>query len=153
MVVWIYLAQGVALFGVMDLLDLVWPWWTKCVNLWVSCKNLVLAAWKPVFSCLPLEQCLTLTSTWALPTCIQLCSHLDDNGLILWTCKPAPTKCCPYKSCLAHGVCSQQYIFNENYWVKKLKESENTILMSIEKAQIKIITYQVFWDTIKAVNS
>ena len=31
---------------------------------------------------------------WILP-----CSHLDDNGLNLWTCKPAPIKC-PYKSCL-----------------------------------------------------
>jgi hypothetical protein len=26
---------------------------------------------------------------WILP-----CSHLDDNGLNLWTCKPAPIKCC-----------------------------------------------------------
>ena len=41
---------------------------------------------------------------WMLP-----CSHLDDNGLNLWTCKPAPSKCCPYKSCLGHGVCSRQY--------------------------------------------
>jgi hypothetical protein len=32
---------------------------------------------------------------WLLP-----CSCLDDNGLNLWTCKPAPIKCCPYKSWL-----------------------------------------------------
>jgi hypothetical protein len=36
---------------------------------------------------------------WMLP-----CSHPDDNGLNLWTCKPAPIKCCPYKSCLGHGI-------------------------------------------------
>jgi hypothetical protein len=32
---------------------------------------------------------------WMLP-----CSHLKDTGVNLWTCKPAPIKCCPYKSCL-----------------------------------------------------
>jgi hypothetical protein len=40
--------------------------------------------------------------------CMLPCSHLDDNALNLWTCKPVPTKCCPYKCCLGHGVCFQQ---------------------------------------------
>jgi hypothetical protein len=46
---------------------------------------------------------------WMLP-----CPHLDDNGLNLWTCKLAPIKCCPYKSCLGHGVCSQQQTPNSD---------------------------------------
>jgi hypothetical protein len=29
---------------------------------------------------------------WMLPW-----FHLDDNGLNLWTCKPAPIKCCPLR--------------------------------------------------------
>ena len=38
-----------------------------------------------------------LNSSCTMPACF----CLDDNGLNLWTCKAAPIKCCPYKSCLA----------------------------------------------------
>ena len=53
-------------------------------------------------------RCRTLSSSCTMPAWKLPCSHLDDNGLNLWTYKPAPIKCCPYNSCLGHGVCSQQ---------------------------------------------
>ena len=34
---------------------------------------------------------------WTLP-----CSCLDDNGMNFWACKPNPTECVIYKSCLGH---------------------------------------------------
>ena len=36
-------------------------------------------------------------------------SRHDDSGLNPRTCKAAPVKCCPSKSCLGHGVSSQQW--------------------------------------------
>jgi hypothetical protein len=44
-----------------------------------------------------------------LPGCCHTSCH-DDNGLNLWTCKQAAIKCCPYMSCLGHGVCSKQWL-------------------------------------------
>jgi hypothetical protein len=59
-------------------------------------KILALVTWKSVFHWQPLDEDIelsappdTLMPAWILP-----CSHLDDNGLNLWTCKPAPIKCC-----------------------------------------------------------
>jgi hypothetical protein len=48
-----------------------------------------------------------LSSSCIMPVWMLPCLHLD-NGLNFGTCKPAPIKCCPYKSCLGYGVCSQQ---------------------------------------------
>jgi hypothetical protein len=86
----------------------VWPWWNRCVTMGVGLRlspsclevSLPLAAfgWR----------CRTLSSACAMPAWMLPCSHLNDNGLNLWTCKPAPIKCCFYKTCLGHGVCSQQ---------------------------------------------
>ena len=36
----------------------------------------------------------TLSSSCTMPAWMLPCSCLDDNGLNLWTCKPAPIKCC-----------------------------------------------------------
>ena len=82
----------------------VWPCWRKYVTVGLSFKTLVLAAWQPVFFCVPLEQGVKLSSSCTIPAWVLPCSCLDDNGLQLWTCKPAPVKCCSYKSCLGHGV-------------------------------------------------
>jgi hypothetical protein len=46
-------------------------------------------------------------SSPCLPTC-RHAPHHDDNGLIFWKCKPAPTKDFHYKSCCSHGVSAQQ---------------------------------------------
>jgi hypothetical protein len=43
------LAQGVALFGDVALLEWVWPCWSRCVTVGVGFKTFILAAWKPVF--------------------------------------------------------------------------------------------------------
>jgi hypothetical protein len=50
----------------------------------------------------------TLGSSCTMPAWMLPCSHLGDSGLNLRTCKSGPIKCCSYKSCLGHGVCSQQ---------------------------------------------
>jgi len=57
-------------------------------------ETLLLAAWKPVFSCLPLEQDVELLAPPApcLPGCCHASSH-DDYGQNLGTSKPAPIKC------------------------------------------------------------
>jgi hypothetical protein len=39
----------------------VWPFWRKCVTMGLSFKILVLAAWKPVSSCFPLEEVVELS--------------------------------------------------------------------------------------------
>jgi hypothetical protein len=71
--------------------------------------------WDPLPSCLEASllasfrwRCRTLSSSYTMPAWMLPCSHLDDNGLNPWTYKPAPIKCCPYKSCLCRDVCSQQ---------------------------------------------
>ena len=72
--------------------------------------------WDPPLSCLrtfsswlPFDEDVELTAPPAAfqPGCCCASCH-DDNGLKLWNYKPAPIKCCPYKCCLGHGVCSQQ---------------------------------------------
>jgi hypothetical protein len=53
---------------------------------------------------LPADQDIELSAPSPAP-CLPACYHascLDDDGLNLWTCKPTPIKCCPYKSCLGH---------------------------------------------------
>jgi hypothetical protein len=72
-------AQGVALFGGVALLEWVWPYWSRCVTVDVAFETLILAAWEPS----------------------------DENIELSATPKSAPIKP-PYKSCLGHGVCSQQ---------------------------------------------
>jgi hypothetical protein len=72
--------------------------------------RLLLAACRiPSPSVLPMDQDVKLSAPPApcLPTCYYG-PYLDDNGLNLWNCKPAPIKFCPYKNCLGHGVSSQQ---------------------------------------------
>jgi hypothetical protein len=100
MVVWIWLTQGVALLGSVALLEEVFchggEQWDPAPNHMGTI--LLLGAFTTRGRTL-----FGLTSAWMLP-----CSHLDDNGLTLWTCKPAPIQCCSYESCLGHGVCSQQ---------------------------------------------
>jgi hypothetical protein len=46
----------------------------------------------------------TLSSSCTMPAWMLSCSHLDDNGLNLWTCKPAPIKSCPWSWCLFTAV-------------------------------------------------
>jgi hypothetical protein len=89
-VVWICLSQG----GVV-LLEKVWSSWRKGVTLSMGSKTIVLDAWKSV-SCLPLDEDVELLAP-PVPGLPRSCyaSCLDDNGLNLWTCKPASTKCCP----------------------------------------------------------
>jgi len=41
------------------------------------------------------RRCWTLSSSCTMPAWTLPCSCLDDNGPNLWTCKPAPIKCCP----------------------------------------------------------
>jgi hypothetical protein len=79
----------------------VWPWWNRCdlvgigVSLWVWASNS-----HP--SCLEVSLPLaafrwrhrTLSSAYAMTTWMLPCSHLDVNGLNLWTCKLAAIKCC-----------------------------------------------------------
>ena len=100
-VIWICLAQGMALLGGMALLEEVWPCWGN-VSLWgwTLRPSLLLAAWKPVF-CLPLEQDVEL-STPPAPCLPRYCHalHHDDNELNLWTCKLDPIKCCPLKTAI-----------------------------------------------------
>jgi hypothetical protein len=78
-----------------------WPCWNRCdlvgmgVPLWVWVYDL-----HPSFLevSLPLAafgwRHRTLSSSCTMPAWILPCSHLDDNRLNLWTCKPAPMKCC-----------------------------------------------------------
>ena len=49
--------------------------------------------------------CRTLSSSYTMPAWMLPCSCLD-NGLNLWTCKTAPIKCCPYRSCLGPSCLS-----------------------------------------------
>lgn len=68
--VWRCLVQRMALLDVA-LLKQVWPYWRKCVIVGVTFKTLILAPWKPVFSCLPSEQDVEFSAppTAWLPGC------------------------------------------------------------------------------------
>jgi hypothetical protein len=63
-------------------------------------------------------RCRSLNSSSTMPAWMLPCSLLDDNGLNLWTCESAPIKCCPYKSCLGHGVCSQCKTVTKTAWIQ-----------------------------------
>jgi hypothetical protein len=92
MVDWICTAQGVALFWGMALLEEV----CHCGYGLPSCleDSFLLATFR--------WRCRALSFSYTMPAWMLSYSHLDDNGLNLWTCKPAPVKCCPYKSGLGH---------------------------------------------------
>jgi len=82
----ICLAKGVALLeGV--------AFWMKRVTMGVGLETLLLASWG-CSVCFWLPPCedveLSSMSAWMLSY-----SRLCDNGLNLWTYKPAPVKCCP----------------------------------------------------------
>jgi hypothetical protein len=85
--------------------DIIW----RCdlvgvgVSLWVwALHKPSLCLWKFHPRCLEVSIPLaafgwrrrTLSSACSMPAWILPCSHLDDNGLNLWTCKPALIKCC-----------------------------------------------------------
>ena len=53
-------------------------------------------------------RCRTSSSSWTMPAWTLTCSHFDDDGWNLWSCKPDLIKCCFDKSCLVHGFYSQQ---------------------------------------------
>jgi hypothetical protein len=59
-------------------------------------ETFLLAAHETVFSWLLLDQDVELSAPPApcLPGCCCHASCLDDNGLNLRTCEPAPIKCC-----------------------------------------------------------
>jgi hypothetical protein len=61
------------------------PLWVWVINLHTS--NLEASILLTAFR----WRCRILSSPCTMPDCG---SHLDDTGLNLWTCKPAPTKCC-----------------------------------------------------------
>ena len=44
---------GVVLLGGVALLEEVWPYWKKCVTVWVGNATLLLTMWEPVFSLQP----------------------------------------------------------------------------------------------------
>jgi hypothetical protein len=52
----VMVGPGVALLGSVALLEKEWPCLRKCVTVVVDFKTLILAPWKPVLSCLPLEE-------------------------------------------------------------------------------------------------
>ena len=56
MMVYICLAQGMALLGGVALLEKVWPFWKNNVIVGMGFWPLPLAAWMLVFSSLPSEQ-------------------------------------------------------------------------------------------------
>jgi hypothetical protein len=76
--------------------------WMMCVIVGVGLKDflpsclegsLLLSAFR--WSCRMFSSSCIMPA-WNLP-----CSHLDDNELNLWACRPASIKCCLYKSCLS----------------------------------------------------
>ena len=99
-------------------MKLVWPCCKKRVAVGAGFETLFLAAWKlksfllfafRTGSWLPLNEDVELSSPPAL--CLHGPFHAShhDNGLKLRAYEPAPIKCCPCKSCLGPGVCSQQW--------------------------------------------
>jgi hypothetical protein len=72
-------------------------------------ETLLLAAWKLVFCCLPLELHVELSTPPVplLPECCDASCH--DNGLNLRICKQPQLSVFLYKSCFVHNVTSQQW--------------------------------------------
>jgi hypothetical protein len=104
----ICLVQGVALLEDLALLEEVWPCWSRCITVGLGFNTLLLTTWKAVSFLADFRwRCRTLRSSCTMPAWMLPCSCLNDNGLNLWTCKSNPVKCCSYKSCLSHSVCSQ----------------------------------------------
>ena len=111
-VVWICLAQKVALLGAMVLLEEV-----SCCGggFWRMPPHPLPSFLKmPGFSWLQLDQDVELSAPFPAP-CLPGCchaSHLDDNGLNFWTCKTALNLKKKYfflKIRGGHGVSSQQW--------------------------------------------
>jgi hypothetical protein len=55
----------------------------------------------------PSDENVDLSYSCTIPAWMLTCSCHNDNGQNFWVCKPASVKCCPCRSCLGHGVCSQ----------------------------------------------
>ena len=88
--------------------QVVWPCW-RWVIVGVDFKTLMLAAWKPVISCLHSEQNLDLS---APPTpCLPELCHAPSLMTMDKTSGPVSQpqlNAVLYKSCLGHGISSQQ---------------------------------------------
>jgi hypothetical protein len=90
-------------------LEWMWPCWRKYVTMGVSFETLLLAAWKTVFSWLPLDQDIELSAPSPY-TCLDtaMLPALMLMDLTSETISQAQLNVCLDKSCLGHGVCSQQ---------------------------------------------
>jgi hypothetical protein len=109
MVVWICLAHG------------VWPI-RRCglvgvgVALLKEVCHCVSGFWDPLPSHVGASlllfafgtRCRSLSFSSTMPGCCYACHH-KDNELKLWACKPAPIKCCSFRSYLGHSVSSRQW--------------------------------------------
>ena len=86
-VVWICLAQGVALLRGVALLEWVWPCWRNCVTIEVGFKNLLLAVWKPIdlllFAFGARHRILSNSHI-----CLTGCYHAPTLMLMAWTSEP-----------------------------------------------------------------
>lgn len=88
----------------------MWSCWRKCITVGVALE--VPPSWGRVcLSWLQSDQDAQLSApSWA--PCLSGHCHVschDDNGLNLRNYKPATTKFFLYKSCLGHGLLSQQW--------------------------------------------
>ena len=82
-------------------------------------------------------RCRTFSSSSTMSACTLPCSCLDDNGLNFWPCKPVPIKCCPYKSCLGHDVCSQHWTTEPS------KENE----FKLDEGSFSLWTHNFSWES------
>ena len=55
----------------------------KCFTVGVDIEALLLAFWKIVFSCLPVQHDVELSASCTIPVWSLPCTHLDDIGLNL----------------------------------------------------------------------
>jgi hypothetical protein len=60
-------------------MEQAWPSWRKYVTVGVVFEILMLAAWKPIFSCSPSEQDVEFSAP--LAPWLPMVSHHDNNGL------------------------------------------------------------------------
>lgn len=124
MVVWICVAQGVALLG-------GWPCRRMCVTLKVGFESLVLTAWRPAFSFLPSEQ--DVEHSAAPTTCLPGHCYSPSMMIMNWTSKPViqhQLNVVLYKSWLGQGVFSP-YL---RQWSKEEKGKKKGMKTSSWKA-------------------
>ena len=102
MVVWLCLAQGVALLRSVGLLEEVYHYWHGLWDPPPSCleESLVLACFG--------GRCRTLSYSNTTSVCRLPCFH--DMTMMDWTSEPVshPKLNVPYKSCIDHDVSSQR---------------------------------------------